>query len=91
MEIVLHRHTSSVAIACIDHGASVPTESLGKLFDTFYRTDKARTDVTKGSGLELAIAKQIITTLVGTIVGAETPGGGLIITITLPIAKEEAK
>lgn len=89
MEINLCRHTNTVSIACIDHGAGVPAESLPKLFDTFYRTDKARTDVTKGNGLGLAIAKQIITSLGGVITASETPDGGLTITITLPIAKEE--
>ena len=58
------------------------------LFDSFYRTDKARTDVKQGSGLGLAITKQIIEALGGTIKAEATPGGGLTIRMTLPIAKE---
>ena len=67
----------------------MPAESLPKLFDSFYRTDAARTDVKKGSGLGLAIAKQIIESLHGSIWAEETKGGGLTISMRLPIAKEE--
>lgn len=61
---------------------------LPRLFDSFYRTDAARTDVKKGSGLGLAIVKQIITTLHGQIHAEETPGGGLTVVITLPQIEE---
>ena len=79
----------SVTIHCADTGQGVPDESLPKLFDSFYRTDAARTNVTKGSGLGLAIAKQIIISMNGTIAASHTPGGGLTISITLPKVKED--
>jgi signal transduction histidine kinase len=75
-----------VRIDCIDHGMGAPPESLSKLFDSFYRTDAARSDI-KGNGLGLAIAKQILTGMGGTILALETPGGGLTIRMTLPLAE----
>ena len=78
----------SVTIDCADTGQGVPEESLDKLFDSFYRTDAARTNVANGSGLGLAIAKQIILSMNGTITASHTPGGGLTISITMPIVKE---
>ncbi len=86
--VTLTETAHSVTIHCADTGQGVPEESLSKLFDSFYRTDAARTNVAKGNGLGLAIAKQIILSMNGTIAASHTPGGGLTISITLPIVKE---
>ncbi|MGN0948930.1 MAG: ATP-binding protein [Megasphaera sp.] len=84
MDIVLRETPESVVLTFADDGPGVPTADLPRLFDSFYRTDAARTDVKKGSGLGLAIVRQIIAALHGSIRAAETPGGGLSIIITLP-------
>ena len=78
----------SICVTFSDNGPGVASGELAKLFNTFYRTDKARTDVTKGSGLGLAITAQIIKTLGGTVrADKASPCGGLMIVITLPVAK----
>ena len=89
MDIKLEATPVQVTLSFADHGPGVPKVYLTKLFDSFYRTDEARTDVKKGSGLGLAIVKQIIATLKGRIYAAETPGGGLTVVITLPAAEED--
>lgn len=89
MDISLKTTKDRVTLSVADHGPGVPKAYLPRLFDSFYRTDEARTDVKKGSGLGLAIVKQIIATLKGTIYAAETPGGGLTVVITLPAAEED--
>ena len=89
MDIKLEATPGHVILSFADHGPGVPKVYLTKLFDSFYRTDEARTDVKKGSGLGLAIVKQIIATLKGRIYAAETPGGGLTVVITLPAAEED--
>lgn len=91
IEIVITEEAETVVISFVDHGAGVPAESLPKLFDSFYRTDAARTDVKKGSGLGLAIVKQIVESLNGSIWAEETKGGGLTISMRLPMVKEELK
>ena len=72
-----------------DDGAGVAAADLAKIFDSFYRTDPARTNAGKGSGLGLAIVKQIIATMQGTIWAENGESGGLTICILLPIAGEE--
>lgn len=72
-----------------DDGPGIMASDLSKIFDSFYRTDPARTNVSKGSGLGLAIVKQIITTIHGNIWAENGKSGGLSICILLPIAGEE--
>ena len=69
-----------------DNGPGVPEESLKSIFETFYRVDDARSEAGKGSGIGLAVVKEIITAHGGT-VHAENHGG-LSIIIRLPAAKE---
>jgi len=60
---------------------------LGKLFDVFYRTDKARNNSIQGSGLGLAISAKILERLGGSIYAENAMGGGLSIILELPIAE----
>jgi len=71
-----------------DNGIGVKKEDLPKLFDSFYRADRARSNVADGSGLGLAIAKQIITAMGGFIWAQQAPLQGLTICIELPKVKE---
>lgn len=75
----------SLRITFADNGPGVPPEDLPKLFDSFYRTDQARSNVAKGSGLGLAITKRIIDGMQGQIWAETNPTGGLMIIIQLPL------
>lgn len=68
-----------------DDGPGVPKESLGQLFDSFYRVDGARNKMETGSGIGLAVVKEIILGHGGR-VHAENRGG-LAIIIQLPVKK----
>jgi two-component system sensor histidine kinase MprB len=61
----------------------VPDDALPHVFDRFYRADEAR--ALPGSGLGLAIVKQVVDGLSGTIELDNRPGGGAIVTMTLPV------
>ena len=76
-----------------DHGLGVPDVELPRLFESFYRTDKARSETQKGSGLGLAIARGIVTGMGGRIYAEATPGGGLTVVTEWEIlgTEEEAK
>lgn len=78
-----------LAIRCDDDGVGVAPAELPKLFDSFYRTDAARTNVAAGSGLGLAIVRQIMTAFGGSVRAEASPSGGLGIVLLLPIGKEE--
>ena len=77
-----------LAIFCEDDGIGVPPEELPKLFDSFYRTDTARTNVASGSGLGLAIVRRIMTAFGGSVRAEVSTEGGLCIVLLLPIASE---
>jgi signal transduction histidine kinase len=72
-----------------DSGVGVAPKELPKLFDSFYRTDPARSNVAGGSGLGLAIVKQIITAMHGRIWAQQTDPKGLTICIELKKVKED--
>lgn len=78
-----------LSIRCDDDGAGAAAEDLTRLFDSFYRTDAARSNVAAGSGLGLAIVRQIITAFGGRVHAEPSPAGGLRIVMQLPIINGE--
>ncbi len=89
VKIILTREANRVKIVLADDGVGVEKAELPKIFESFYRTDKARSNVRKGSGLGLAIVQQIVVNLKGTIWAEEVQSGGLAVCILLPIKEEE--
>jgi signal transduction histidine kinase len=74
----------SVAISVEDSGPGVPPEHLPHLFERFWRGDPSRSRRTGGSGLGMAIAKQIVEAHSGHIQAENAPRGGLRVTVKLP-------
>lgn len=71
-------------LTCADDGQGVTPEQLSRIFDSFYRTDRARTHVAGGSGLGLAIVQKIIATMKGRIWAEANTPRGLRICIEIP-------
>ncbi len=76
-----------VALAVSDTGPGIPSDLLGRLYTPFDRLGAERTRVT-GTGLGLALCKQSVEAMGGTIDVVSTPGVGSTFTITLPAARE---
>ncbi len=71
-----------------DRGIGIPHEDLTRVFDKFYRVQ--RPNGVSGTGLGLAICKGIIEAHSGEIYAANRDGGGTVITVALPLVKEQA-
>ncbi len=67
-----------------DDGPGVPEVELPRLFDAFYRSDPARQNPNKGSGLGLSIAERAVRRMNGTVMARNVESGGLDIIIELP-------
>ena len=69
-----------------DFGAGIPSEHLPRLFERFYRVDKARSRESGGTGLGLAIAKHIVLAHDGFIRAESELNHGAMFLFTLPVA-----
>ncbi|MGB2874512.1 MAG: HAMP domain-containing sensor histidine kinase [Gaiellaceae bacterium] len=80
--VSLRREGSSVVLEVRDDGAGVPEADAPRLFERFFRSDRART--TRGSGLGLAIVKHVVETAGGYVEARGAPGRGLDVRCSLP-------
>jgi signal transduction histidine kinase len=77
--------TASVAVS--DRGPGVAPENLEHLFDRFFKADASRGSGGGSSGLGLAIAAEHAALLDGELAAANRPGGGLEVTLRLPVTR----
>ena len=72
-----------VEIAVKDTGLGIPPRDLPRIFERFYKVDRARGGQ-PGSGLGLSIARHLVELQGGTITAESTPGAGTLIRVRLP-------
>ncbi|MET9671061.1 ATP-binding protein [Streptomyces sp. NPDC006475] len=84
----LSRASGQPAIHVHDTGSGIPVEDMPHLFDRFWRAVPARGRVAGGSGLGLAVTRQIVTDHDGTIHVDSIFGGGTTFTLILPTTQE---
>lgn len=84
IEIVTSFKDNKCVIEVKDTGIGISDESINRVFERFYREDKARNRETGGTGLGLSIADMIVSAHSGTIKASHNETKGTIFTIKLP-------
>jgi two-component system sensor histidine kinase CiaH len=91
VEVRVRRHGQSAQLEVADTGSGIAPEHLPRIFDRFYRADKARARERGGTGLGLAIAKMLVDAHGGQLHLTSSVGIGTQVTVSLPLANRPAK
>ena len=84
VDIVVTLENTNIVIKVIDEGVGIPKEDIHRIFERFYRVDKARSRDVGGTGLGLAITKHIVKNIGGTINVNSQLGQGSEFIVTIP-------
>ena len=91
VSIEVRRAEGAVRITVEDTGVGIPEEDMPRIFERFYRVDKARSREAGGTGLGLSIVQEAVQRRGGEItVSPREGGGGTRFIVTLPLWKEAA-
>jgi signal transduction histidine kinase len=84
VDVSVRRHGQQVSVEVADTGTGISPEHLPRIFDRFYRADKARAREQGGTGLGLAIAKMLVDAHHGHLQLTSQLGSGTQATVSLP-------
>ncbi|MFZ1684665.1 MAG: ATP-binding protein [Candidatus Zixiibacteriota bacterium] len=90
IEVEVNAINGEAVVSVRDHGCGIPREHLPRLWERFYRVDRARSRSLGGTGLGLAIVKHIVLAHGGRVAVESTVGQGSVFRIYLPIPGEAA-
>jgi two-component system phosphate regulon sensor histidine kinase PhoR len=82
---LMRGQTEMMEIFVRDTGMGIPADELPRLFERFYRVDKARSRQMGGTGLGLAIVKHLVRAMGGDVRIESEPGKGSTFSFTLPV------
>jgi two-component system sensor histidine kinase SenX3 len=89
VQVRVRRNDEWIEIVVIDQGIGIPQSDLGRVFERFYRVDRARSRTTGGTGLGLSIVRHVASSHGGDVVVTSTEGEGSTFVLRLPIDRAE--
>lgn len=89
VEVEVDERAGRLRIAVIDHGPGISGDARERVFERFYRVDKARAREMGGTGLGLSIVRQAVENMGGQVWLEDTPGGGATFVITLALPPDD--
>jgi signal transduction histidine kinase len=84
VQVTVRRSSPMALLVVEDDGPGLPPEALDRVFDRFYRVDRARSRIQGGTGLGLAIVRHITEAHGGRVWAENRPGGGARFCVRLP-------
>jgi two-component system phosphate regulon sensor histidine kinase PhoR len=87
IRVEIESDEASVRVRVADSGIGIPARDLSRIFERFYRVDKARSRSLGGTGLGLSIVRHIVEAMGGEISVESEVGSGSTFTFTLPLAE----
>ena len=91
LTLKISRRDDDAVLQITDTGVGIPVNSIDRIFERFYRVDKARSRQSGGSGLGLSIVKTMVERNDGTISVASQEGVGTTFTVTFPVFDMEVE
>jgi signal transduction histidine kinase len=83
--VSLTKQAEDLVVTIDDDGPGIPPAELDRVFDPFYRLETSRSRETGGTGLGLTVARSAVRAHGGDVALANRDGGGLSVTVTLPM------
>ena len=84
VQVSLRREGDWVVLEVADNGPGIPETDIDRVFERFYRVDKARSRSAGGTGLGLSIVRDTVEKRGGAVDAANRPGGGAVFTARWP-------
>ena len=91
VRISLQRQEERAVILVEDNGIGIPKEDLSRIFERFYRVDKARSRAAGGTGLGLSIVQDTARRYGGDVEAIQRPEGGTVFAVTFPLWYKEGE
>ncbi|KYZ78180.1 hypothetical protein AXX12_01150 [Anaerosporomusa subterranea] len=86
ISIKADKGTTFATVSVVDHGEGITSEDLPHIWERFYRAEKSRSRIGGGSGIGLAVTRQLVISMGGDIRVESTVGEGATFSFTLPLA-----
>jgi signal transduction histidine kinase len=93
IELVCRRRGDRVFLSLRDYGPGVPRRHLSRVFEAFYRGEDELTRTTKGTGIGLALVKELVESMGASISAANldpSEGGGFAVQIAFPVERTQS-